>query len=81
MSLEKAYNKLVNIIEHKWKLHQSITDQKEFALAVKDYPYYGVLFQLKSGKSDSVRSYFQKVNVNLVVSLLKELKLTTIYES
>ena len=70
--LEDKYNKLVKKIERIWQSVKRIENQKDFALRVKDYSFSGALFQLKNGKSKTVKEYMQKVNVKNVMAMIEE---------
>ena len=69
--LAEKYDRLVAKVQKIWTSTSRYTNQKDFALRVKDYPFSGALFQLKAGKVSSVREYFQKVNVKSVMEYIK----------
>ena len=51
-----------------WEYSQDITDQKQFALAVKDYPVCGLLFRKKGGVgfNDAFNSLTSNGKYNLI---------------
>lgn len=49
----------------------NIKTQKEFALAVKDYPFSSVLFQLRRDNSEDFNHYFDKLNPNSKYSMVE----------
>lgn len=68
--LKKSYDSLVKDIEQTYESYKYIQDRKEFALQVKDKPFSGILFSLKQGKSDSVKSALQGYRVEKLVEML-----------
>ena len=64
--IKAQYQKLVDTITQKWLDVKDITDQKAFALAVKDFPYAGSLFQLKKEPSKSVSSLLAETRLEYV---------------
>lgn len=64
--IKNQYQKLVDTITQKWLDVKDITDQKTFALAVKDFPYAGSLFQLKKDPSKSVSSLLAETKLEYV---------------
>jgi hypothetical protein len=65
-SLSKKYDLLVCQIEALWEQHKDIVSQKDFALAVKDSTFPGVLFNLRR-RGGTVRS-------NLISASLEHLQ-------
>jgi hypothetical protein len=53
--VRRAYDWLVERITLRWLISRGQPTQKDFALAVKDFPYSGVLFALRKGTVQSVR--------------------------
>ena len=49
---------------------KSIESQKDFALAVKDYPFAGALFTMRSGKITSFEDFFAKIQIKNLEGLL-----------
>jgi len=64
--IKTQYQKLIDIITQKWLDVKDIPDQKCFALAVKDFPYAGSLFQLKKDPSKSVSSLLAATKLDYV---------------
>jgi exo-beta-1,3-glucanase (GH17 family) len=50
--------------------HQKIESQKEFAIAVKGYPFSGILFSLRAGKVNSAKEAMSSITQNKLESLL-----------
>jgi len=53
--VQRAYDWLVERITLRWRMAQGQPTQKDFAIAVKDFPYSGVLFALRKGTVQSVK--------------------------
>ena len=70
--ISEKYSQLVDRLENEYKKYQNIEVQKDFAMAVKDFPYSGVLFSLRSGKASSVRDYMAGLPVTKVEQYLEE---------
>lgn len=68
--MKKRYQELVQEIEEKYNEHKSIPVQKDFALAVKHLPYCGILFALRSGKSNSVKESLSQTTIHKLEQLL-----------
>lgn len=66
----KQYWDLVLLISDTYDLHCDIEVQKDFALAVKHYPFSGVLFALRSGKAATITSALTTMSVDKLLSLL-----------
>ncbi|MEM9153330.1 MAG: hypothetical protein AAGB19_23145 [Cyanobacteria bacterium P01_F01_bin.3] len=71
--ITEKYSKLVAMLEREYDKYKDIEVQKDFAMAVKDFPYSGVLFSLRSGKASSVRDYMVGLPVTKVEQYLEEL--------
>lgn len=54
-----------------WDKNHYIENQKEFALAIKNVPFNGALFMMRTGKIKSVRDYLQNININNLVEYFK----------
>ena len=67
--LEK-YESLVAEIENAYGKYQAISVQKDFALAIKDLPYSGILFALRAKKVSSVKESLQNTSFPKLESLL-----------
>ncbi|BAQ64276.1 phage protein [Geminocystis sp. NIES-3709] len=66
----KKYNKLIDEIDIIYKKYQSISIQKDFALVVKNLPYSGILFALRSGKSNSIKEALANTSILKIEQLL-----------
>ena len=71
--ITEKYSKLVAMLEREYDRYKDIEVQKDFAMSVKDFPYSGVLFSLRSGKASSVRDYMVGLPVTKVEQYLEEL--------
>ena len=69
--IEAKYNALVKVIEEQYEQHKDIAEQKDFALVVKHLPYSGILFNLRKGKSQSVKESLAKTSIYKLESLLE----------
>jgi len=69
--IEAKYNELVISIEAEYRQHQDIIEQKDFAIAVKYLPYSGILFNLRKGKTQSVKESLAQTSIHKLESLLK----------
>ena len=56
----EALEKLLNDIVVVYEQFEGITEQKEFALNVKDYPFSGVLFQARQKKKDVIETFHEQ---------------------
>lgn len=56
----KALQQLLNDVVVVYKQFEGITEQKEFALKVKDYPFSGVLFQARQKKKDIIETFHEQ---------------------
>ncbi|MGD1865178.1 MAG: RNA ligase [Phormidesmis sp.] len=71
--ITEKYSELVSFLEQEYDKYKAIEVQKDFAMAVKDFPYSGVLFALRAGKVSSVRDYMVGVSVTKVEQYLEAL--------
>lgn len=46
-----AFEKMKHDINDVFQRHNTLEDQKEFALAIKDFPFNSILFQMRKGKT------------------------------
>ncbi len=69
--LESRYDSLVTEIITTYKQYEGIETQKEFALAVKHFPYSGTLFAIRGGKASSARESLKNTSIQKIESLLK----------
>ena len=56
----EALQKLRNDIVVVYEQFEGITEQKEFALKVKDYPFSGVLFQARQKRKDVIETFHEQ---------------------
>lgn len=68
--LEK-YNSLIANIEKDYCHFQQITDQKDFALAIKHLPYSSILFSLRNGKTTSIKQALCNTTIDKLQQLLE----------
>lgn len=69
--VETAYQALVQRIQTTWEQWRHTVIQKEFALAVKDEPWSGVLFALRKGTVSTVREALMNVHLDRLTEWLK----------
>jgi hypothetical protein len=60
--IQAQYDDIVDDIKAKYQTVKGIENQKEFALAIADYPHKGCLFALRAGKVESIQDYIRKIN-------------------
>ena len=53
--VKHKYDSLIEEIEQKYCQHEHLSSPKDFALAVKHLPYSKVLFDLRNGRSNSIK--------------------------
>jgi tRNA splicing ligase len=68
--VEERFNRAVSEVERVYEEHREIIEQKEFALKVKDLPYSGALFSVRSKKCPSIRKWFQTQTPEKIEKLL-----------
>lgn len=54
-----------------WHLSCHHVEQKDFAMAVKDFPFSGVLFAVRNGKKNSITHALQEMNIDSLIDLLE----------
>ncbi len=69
--VQQQYEDFVQEIDRVYRQYQAIELQKDFAIAVKDLPYSGVLFLLRSGKVTSVKEGLKNMLLYKLEDLLK----------
>ena len=69
--IRAKFDALAKNIEHKYNQHKDIEVQKDFALAIKHLPYSGILFDLRKGKTNSVRESLARTPIQKLESLLQ----------
>lgn len=67
----EAYENMMENIKVTYEYTHAIEEQKEFALAIKDCPGKGVLFQIRKGDKRSIRDIIDGFNDNYQLRLLK----------
>lgn len=68
--LKEKFESLVKEAEGVWNTHKGIQGQKSFAMAVKHLPYSGALFNMRNGKTPSIRQFFKDMRVQNLENLL-----------
>lgn len=69
--IKGRYDRLVEEIENTYAQHQGIGNQKDFALAIKDLPYSGILFALRAGKCNDIKTALAATTIQKMEGLLK----------
>ena len=69
--LKEKYINLVNSIEASWNQYKHITDQKEFALSIKNLRYKGILFNLKKGKVTSAKEVLSELLIKSLEEMIE----------
>ena len=69
--IRAKYDVLALDIEHKYNQHKDIEVQKDFANSIKHLPYSGILFDLRKGKTNSVRESLARTPIQKLESLLQ----------
>ena len=69
--IKSSYDNLVESIEQVWKHYNYITDQKEFALAVKKYKFSDILFGLKRYPNTTVKERLSLLTIYSLEGLLE----------
>ena len=70
LQIKASFNGLIKTIKCAYFVHKDIEEQKEFALAVKEYAYSGVLFSLRAGKASSVEEAVRSLTIYKLESLV-----------
>lgn len=73
-AVQLDYDRLVSLIKAAWADHQRHPLGKEFALAVKGYPFSGVLFSLKRGHTSSIKEALKGMYLDTLVDLTQRCK-------
>ena len=73
---QKAYAKLLELVNRDKHLIKGVTDRKKFAEQVKDFPHKHILFNMLNGKSfnNIVNSFTLNGKVRLLTAIRKELQ-------
>lgn len=70
--INKFHNQYENVIKdinNTWENVKSIENQKDFAMKVKDLPYFGILFSLKKFPNKSVHDIIHSMSENSQLNL------------
>ena len=62
--MQVKYDKLHKLIDETWVIRNIDTDQKAFALSIKDLAFSSILFQLRAKKVATVKEGLQKANLD-----------------
>lgn len=68
--LKARLNTLIIQIENIWDQTNHIQVQKDFAIAIKDFPFKDVLFALRANKISSIQNGIQSMRVEYLMKLL-----------
>ena len=71
-TIYSSYLRLIAAIKDNFDKYKNIESQKEFALQAKQFPYSGILFQLKANKNKAkkIEQYVQQMKLNTLMKLL-----------
>ncbi|WP_407898843.1 RNA ligase [Scytonema sp. NUACC26] len=64
------YRQLVEKIEKSYTEYRDIENQKEFAIAIKNFPYHSILFALRGKRFDTVKSALRSMHVDKLKQLV-----------
>lgn len=70
-TLKDKYQQLVDSADIVWHSCKSIETQRDFALAVKDYKFSGVLFEMRKGKYQTVAEALGATRVEYIEGMIK----------
>lgn len=77
--MKADFDKIKIVMEHLdrlimtvWDLYKGIEDQKQFALAIKDFEFKDCLFRFKKGHFTTVQEWFSKLSIDRLVDIVKE---------
>lgn len=68
--IKSSLDQLVEEAQEVWEVNKDISDQKSFALQVKNHPLAGVLFNLRNEKVKTVREGVQSINLKTLERML-----------
>ena len=68
--VKHKYDFLIEEIEQKYRQHEHLSSQKDFALTVKHLPYSKVLFDLKNRRSNSIKDSLSLIPRDKLAHLL-----------
>ena len=69
--IKAKFNRLKAEIESTYAQHSHIENQKEFALAIKELPYAGLIFNLRKNKINSIAEGLKETTIQKLESLLE----------
>lgn len=69
--LKSKYDFLVNTIEAVYSEYKHIEDKKEFALAIQQYKFTSILFNIRNGNIKSIKEGLIKMNLDKLKDLLE----------
>lgn len=70
--IKSKFDKLLGKIKEVWESSKHIEDKKSFALGVKDYPFAGILFNLRQDKISSIEEGLQDTPLNKLEKILND---------
>jgi hypothetical protein len=71
MQIRERVDALLQTIEKAYEANKEASDQKTFALAVKDLPFSGVLFNLRASKVKTASEGLRQLHLDKVASLVR----------
>lgn len=69
--IKRQLDSLAQDVEAVYQTHQELKSQKDFALAVKDHPLSGILFQRRANKIASITEGIYNLNVQKLEQILE----------
>ena len=69
-TIHDSYLRLIREIQDSFNQYKDIENQKEFASKAKQFPYSGILFQLKANKIKKIEQYLQEMKLKTLMKLL-----------
>lgn len=70
--IKSKFNKLLEEVRKVWESSKHIEDKKSFALRVKDYPFAGILFNLRQDKISSIEEGLQDIQLKNLEKILND---------
>jgi hypothetical protein len=68
--IKRDFQALLNTMAVVYEKHRHLESQRDFALAVKDYPFSAALFSARAGKSESPEQWIRQHDSRRVLSML-----------
>jgi hypothetical protein len=68
--VKDKYFALLIEVNQCYNMYKGIANQKDFALAVKELPYSGALFNMRSGKIQTFEEFFKSIPIKNLESML-----------